>query len=327
LDEKADTSLYNWKNINSLLACGAAVENICVAAQGRGLQADVRLLPNGSGSPPLATIVLTRDEKSEPGGAPGKRELALWQRHTNTLFFDQAPLSESALGSLEQSIAAFPDVRLHLVTAPDGKDRAYQAAACAEQVRFARRDLHEYLHRMIRWNEQEAQTDRTGYTLASMGACGIGETFFRVTRRWGVMSAMNRIGAYKDQAKRANLGLLRSAAVGLLSVKKGTEAALLAAGRAMEALWLNATELGLDLQPHTSIGCFHWAWHTGGREQFTANEQQTLARAFELLQAAFPDVKLADAGDEFGIFLFRVGKGEPVHGYTLRRPVDQTLVD
>lgn len=319
LDDRADTSLYDWHNLNSLLACGAALENMLIAAQGRGLSTDITEYPDPSQPLLLARLTLARPAQS--GAAPGwghPLEEAIWRRHTNTLMFADGPATPAAVQTLQDAIGGFPQTELHLATTPEQRQRVFTAASTAEQVRFARQDLHEQLHRMIRWSDQDAVADPTGYTLPSMGACGIGETFFRVTRRWSVMRLMNRFGANRDQAKRACLGLLHCAASGLLTIDGAAETGWLAGGRALERLWLAATQQGLDLQPHSAITVFDWIWRHGDHALFSETQQATLVKAFRAYQDAFPDAGL-DNPDIRGIFLFRVGFGEPVRGYTLRR--------
>lgn len=320
LDDRADGSLYGWRNLNATLACGAALENMVVAAKGRGLAVAIKEFPDSSHPRHVAHVEFSRQEQGKDELRPWWEHLeeSIWRRHTNTLMFKEAPLDADALNALETAIKGFPQVSLHMALSHEEKQRVFVAASTAEQVRFARRDLHEQLHRMIRWSKVEAEKNRTGYTLPSMGACGIGETFFRVTRPWAVMRLMNSLGAYKDQAKRACLGLLNCSAVGLLVVNGSTSNEILASGRALERLWLTATNLGLDLQPHSVITLFHWIWQDGGRSRFSRSHQEILDRAFRLYGDAFPDAGIR-TGPSRGIFLFRVGKGEPVHGYTLRQ--------
>lgn len=320
LDDKADTSLYDWHNLNSTLACGAALENMVIAAQGRGLSATVTARPDPARPLLLARLTLTRDDAGTQaeGDWGHPLEEAIWRRHTNTLMFDESPPEPASLQALRDAVGPFPGVSLHFASTPEGRKKVFEAASTAEQVRFGRQDLHEQLHRMIRWNDAEVEAAPTGYTLPSMGACGVGEAFFRVTRRWPVMRLMNLLGANRDQAKRASLGLLHCSACGLLTVQGETGDDWLAAGRAMERLWLSATALGLDLQPHCTIAVFDWILKDRGETVFDAGERAVIQRGLELYREAFPALG-GDSGGETGVFLFRIGQGPAVRGYTPRR--------
>ena len=324
LDKQADSSFYNWNDNLSTMACGAVIENMRIALEGRGLAHTIETFPEGEDSSVLARITLGQSTQMHEIGAIHSLESAIWRRHTNTLEFNSDPLTDAQKKRLFDSLESASGIKLYLLEKESEKHKAFLAASCAEQVRFARKDLHRHLHSLIRWTEVDAETDKTGLTLPSMGACGIGETFFRITRTWPVMKVMNLFGAYKSQASRACMGLLHCSAVGLLSVKQGGKTGLLEAGRQMQRLWLTTTALGLDLQPHTSLTLFNWAWHSGGAGLYTPWEQRILRKAFQLYCEAFPEI--TDNASESGIFLFRVGQGPAVRGYTLRKDVSQLML-
>lgn len=317
LDCSRDQSFYDWGRFNSLLACGAAVRNIQIAAKCRGIQTSSEFFPNATDQSVIASIALSFGNAAIPDEMDLAMETSIWTRHTNTLFFDNTPLASNELENLINPINGNSGISLQLLSGAKDKEKVFSAAAYAEQIRFSRRDLHEQLHRMIRWNDQQAYADKTGYTLPSMGACGFGKNFFRITKPWKMMQLMNCFGAYKSQAKRACQGLTHCAAIGLLTVKGQTSYDLLNAGLTVQDIWLRTTALGLDLQAHNTIMQFYWAWILGGAKLYSAKEQQTLETAFQLLADAFPSINFESG--EMGVFLFRVGRGEPVKGYTLRR--------
>lgn len=319
LDCSRDRSFYDWGYFNSLLACGAAIKNIMIAASGRSIQRRVEYREVIADENVVASIKLGFEQSTEASEVDVKLEKALWTRHTNPLMFDIEQPNADILQALKQSVVDIPGISLHFLTDADDKDKVFGAASCAEQIRFSRRDLHEQLYRMIRWNDREAYSEKTGYTLPSMGVCGYGKSFFRITRPWLMMRIMNFFGAHQNQAKRACQGLIHCGAIGLLTVKGKTHRDLLVAGETMQALWLRATLAGLDLQPHNSIAQFYWAWKLGGAALFSAQEQQILNTAFKRYIAAFPDADLNDG--EMGVFLFRIGKGACTYGYTLRKDI------
>ncbi|OQW74682.1 MAG: hypothetical protein BVN35_09985 [Proteobacteria bacterium ST_bin11] len=317
LDCSRDQSFYDWGHFNSLLACGAALKNIQLAAKCRGIQTFTHFSPNAADQAIVARIGLTFENPSPPHAIDLATEQCIWTRHTNTLLFENTPLANNEWNSLITSINSDSGLSLHLLSSAADKEKVFSAAACAEQLRFSRRELHEQLHRMIRWNDQQARADKTGYTLPSMGACGFGKSFFRITKPWKMMQLMNCFGAYKNQAQRACQGLTHCAAIGLLTVKGQTSQDLLSGGVALQDIWLKTTALGLDLQAHNAILQFYWAWRLGGAKLYSVKEQQILETAFQLLAESFPSINF-DNG-EMGVFLFRVGRGPSVHGYTLRQ--------
>lgn len=320
LDDSRDRTLFDWGHFNSLLACGACVENILIAAKSRGIAASVELLPDPTNQKLVAAVELCFEKTLMPNQQAGNElEQAIWKRHTNSLMFENSQLAVDHRDSLFDSIPGDSAITLHLLEGQESKEKVFSAVSLAEQVRFSRRDLHEQLHRMIRWNEKQAYANKTGYTLPSMGVCGFGKTFFRMTRSWTVMRVLNFFGAYRNQASRASQGLLHCSAIGLLTVKGNSEEDLLKAGQVMEGLWLKAAALGLDLQPLNSIIQFHWA-NKFGEQLFAQKEKMILATSIGLLSDIF-SVDL-NHGEQLGVFLFRVGNGEPAYGFTLREDIE-----
>lgn len=321
LDCSRDRSFYDWGHFNSLLACGAALKNILVAADGRGIPTHVQYQQAIAEQALVASITFAFDKISKPTDTSIALEKAIWTRHTNPLMYDDAPLSADELRTLKTSIDDTPNVSLLFLTDEDKKEKVFAAASCAEQLRFSRRDLHEQLYRMIRWNDDEARSEKTGYTLPSMGVCGFGKVFFRITQPWPVMKMMNFLGIYKSHARRACQGLTHCGAIGLLTLNndRQTSKDLLDAGVALQTIWLTATTNGLNLQPHNSIVQFNWAWKLGGATLFSLREQSILESAFKQYTEVFSDAELNRG--KIGVFLFRIGRGEATAGYTLRKDV------
>ncbi len=321
LDDSRDQSLYDWGHFNSLLACGAVIENILLAAKGQGINTRVHLLPDPSQPLLLGNVKISPTESEPVTPDDLALEQGLWQRHTNALLFENRPITSHQFVELQSSCSPYDKVNCYFSGDESSKQKTFAATSTAEQIRFSRKDLHEQLHRMIRWTEEEARSLPTGYTLPSMGVCGIGKTFFRITRPWNLMKLMNYFGAAKNQAYRANLGLLNCGAIGLITTNGNTPKDLLSAGRALERLWIKANLLGLNLQPHNTVLQFEWIRKNGGRREFSAVENSILDKALVHLRGAFPILK--DSPIENGVFLFRIGHGPPPLGYTLR--IDPTM--
>ncbi|MGY6276123.1 hypothetical protein [Methylomonas sp. MgM2] len=320
LDDSRDRSLYDWGHFNSMLACGAAIRNIEIAAQGRGISTRIEWLSEVNGDNlVVATIWLNFSTATYPSEHDLAIEKAIWIRHTNTSMFDNNPLADFELAALTAAIDYQDGVGLQLLTSQKDKENVFRAAARAEQIRFSRKDLHEQLHKMIRWNDKDAYADKTGYTLPSMGVCGFGKAFFWMSKAWCMMRVMNLLGVDRSQAGRACAGLMHCGVIGLLTVRASSSYDLLRAGNALESIWLEMTASGLAVQPHNSILQFYWAWKFGQEDIYNVREREVLNEAFVMLSEVFSSLKLGK--DRFGVFLFRVGKGGNVKGFTLREDV------
>jgi len=322
LNPDADQSLFDYNNINSTIACGATVENIMIAAQAKDLSPRLTVLPDSTEQADLiATINLDFDkEVRDEDSGEHNLESSIWSRHTNTLMYQSTPLQSSVQSSLLQSVSHFKQTKLYLVDSDKDKHIVFNAYSKADIIRFSRHDLHTRLYKIIRWNDIKAQQDKTGFTPASMGLCGIGEKLFQLTRSWYLMRFLNIFGMADNFAQRANEGLLHCSAIGLITVKGIDSGHLVEAGRAMQRLWLTANSMGLALQPLNSLLLFNCIKQDSKSSAFDAKEKKIIDQAMQSLSDSFSALN-TDNNHEIGAFLFRVGIGESVQGFSLRESV------
>lgn len=124
-----------------------------VGQKARGIQACVVLLPDATNSSVVANVHLDFEKARTSSLSDQGLEKAIWERHTNTLMFENRSLSNLESDALAASINDNSGIGLHILTKDEDKEKVFTAAALAEQIRFSRRDLHEQLHRMIRWTD------------------------------------------------------------------------------------------------------------------------------------------------------------------------------
>ncbi len=196
---------------------GCALENLVIAADHFGFQADVSTSPAG------ARVELA------PGGGHGLDPdlfRAIPHRRTCRTPFDGRPLSEDELQAL-WTCADFVDVRLDLTDDPALLRRARRLTVLGDMELFAD---PAWRAETARWFGQGALT--TAWPVEAVGK---------------VM--MSRFNLAKSTA-RGDARLLRtSPLLGMLSVRERRPEAEILAGRALERLWLKATSLGLAFQP------------------------------------------------------------------------------
>jgi len=319
LDPTADTSLYDWDNANSTMACGAVLHNIYIAAVARGLSPQILKQPNASQPLWMGRVVLDFNQVTESLNQHDLLlERSIWLRHTNTLLYKNDELEKSQQQTLANTLNNHPDTSLHFITSDIDKQRLFEAISLTEEIRFSRQDLHDYLHSMIRWTEKDEQLYKTGYTLPSMGICGVGKFVFQATKSWPIMRFLNRFGSAANLAKRASEGVTHCSAVGLITMSASgdTDNDYLEAGQAMESVWLAANKLGLDLHPFNTLLMFSFALKQDP-SLFSKSEGEKIEQTMQLVQGVYDSVNWER--DEVAVFLFRIGKGEAVSGYSLRK--------
>lgn len=302
----ADPSFFNVNQAASRLACGAAAENIVLAATRFGLSSSVVCQAD------RARIALTPS-----GVAESPLQRFIWTRHTNRTPYSCLPLPDQAREALHKSIEDVPGTRLILVREKQALATLARIIREADLIRFQRRDLHTHFMAMVRFTREAALDSRTGLPLKNLEAGPAGDIFLRTCRPWPMMRAASLIGLDRVAAGMAAKGLRECAAAGLLVCKDFTPDRQILAGRALERLWLTTAREGLSFQPMTAITLFRLRWDWGLKEHFSMAHQQRLGQLWPL----YDDLFRTEAG-EMPVMLFRLGYGSPAACRTLRRIPD-----
>ncbi|MBI5894629.1 MAG: ThiF family adenylyltransferase [Desulfobacterales bacterium] len=308
LDPAADDSFFNVAQIASWIGCGAAVENLVLAAGRCGLDARV----TATAAHPKSLDI----DVAATGGAEDPLQRFIWERHTNRTLYDGSPLEPDEPRQIEAA-AAVHGARLLLLSDKQQIREAARLVSTADLIRSSHRGLHEHLMAMIRFTSQEALAKRDGFPLKTLEAGPAGEWLLRHTRPWPVMAALNRLGLGKMISKISYQGMCSASAIGLLKVSGRTPSDFIQGGRALERVWLTAARLGLDFQPMTAITLFRLRWLLDGKSAFSPIHQSLLQTLWPRYERLF---QVAD-DRESHVMLFRIGHGRPVACRTLRKPL------
>jgi hypothetical protein len=243
IDVLADTS----RNLGAIdpylremhIGLGCAIENIALAAPGRGFGASVTLMPDPDNAMHVGRIDLNSD-------APPASDLAraIPDRHTNRGRYDAArPVPLDVLRALEAE--AGPDVAVLWFTAPADRRRVGDLIVRATEAVVADAGQSEASARWLRFDWGQVQRLRDGLTIDATVPAG----FMRVAAKMLPAPGAAAADRYWLQATREQT-VPSAAGFGLLAVADARDAvARLQAGRAWQRLHLRATLLGLALQP------------------------------------------------------------------------------
>jgi hypothetical protein len=318
LQPEADHSLFNVNQCASLIACGAALENLLIAASRYGLEGDVVYRPEGDKGNCLARIQLHCTGIEED---PLQR--FIWERHTNRTRYRQEPLPAKAMIALINSLDHCPEMELKLFRSPEDIRTIAGLVYQADRARVMQRGLHEQLMRMIRFTEDEMLQKRDGFPLKNLEAGWGGELFLRLTRNWSTMRIFNRLGLSRIVPLIAYQGIRNASLVGLLKCPDTRSETLIKGGRALERLWLTTTRMGLSFQPMTAITLFWMRWRMNQLDGLGVQQARSLQALWHAYQDIF-DVK--PNSPEGHVMLFRIGVGHPIACRTLRKPPEACLL-
>ncbi|MGQ9505958.1 MAG: ThiF family adenylyltransferase [Thermogutta sp.] len=313
LEPERDRSFFNVEQVASVIACGAAAENIRIAATLFGLDTHLEVCVDATAESMCARLVL------EPSNIIACDPLHdwLWKRHTNRKPFLGTRVSPIVVESLLRACDVRSGAQLHVVQEKKRLKDLARLVYLVDRIRTEDRRLHEHLHHMIRRSTTEAMRTRDGLPLKNLEVGRAGEVFLRLSRPWAVMSVLNRLGAARAVALHSAQAMRQAAAAGLLTVSGTAPQDFFHGGRSMQRIWLTATAYGLAFQPMTAVTFFWTRYQREGFSSFLPKHRRLLERAFALYHDLFPDVDFSRAGHAM---LFRLGYALPISTPTLRRP-------
>lgn len=312
LDPKRDNPILNFKLSGTYIAHGALIENIVLAAPLSGLAADVRLLPDPAD--PLCTAEIAFSPSSAPADP---LSAAIRERHTNRKPYANRSVGPETLAAFSGAARSVPGVRLFLTEDRAALNAVAGASAIMEQVALETPALRGLFVSDILWSDEDNRSGKQGLYIKTMELPPPARFLMRRLSRPAVARFADALGFAKI-ARFANTKLYASAPVmGLVTISEESPSAYLAAGRAFQRVWLEATHRDLAFHPVTGI-----LFLARSAERGTA--EGLLPRHLAPIREANAEIKKRFGAMEHDIpaMLFRAGYAKPATARSFRRPPD-----
>jgi len=256
LDLRIDASrsgrVSDTRYVLSDLACGTCLENMIIRARSLGHAAELQIFPRQDDELWVAHIHWHRDpdcDRPEPLAA------AIRERHTDRSFPWRGPVDPGTRARLDAQAEVIPGQRLYWPQTSPEKKTALEIIRQAEALRFKSPTLHAELFSSIRFSGGWHTACDEGLAPAALAVEPPLRPFFQALRRPAVMGMFNRLGASSVLGWRsAWLPIRLSPGLCLIVIPSTTRAQVLAGGRALQRVWLQATLEGLSVQPYAAPG-------------------------------------------------------------------------
>ncbi|HET7370543.1 MAG TPA: hypothetical protein VFK45_06870 [Gammaproteobacteria bacterium] len=248
IDPRRSGGISDARHVLSDLAVGACLENILIRGRSLGFEADVQLFPTDDELWP-AWLTWKRADKLDEDLAA-----AIPDRHTDRRFPWRGPISAADRARLADR-AVEADAELRWLDDKPLRRQALRVLRRAETLRFKSPRLHAELFSSVRFDVGWHAAAPEGLPPAALAVGAPIRPLFQALRRPGLMAALNRVGgAHLLGFRSAALPARLSPGLGLICTAGTERAHVIAAGRALERLWLEATRQGLALQPFAAAG-------------------------------------------------------------------------
>ncbi|MDX9708227.1 MAG: hypothetical protein RBT64_01620 [Trichloromonas sp.] len=305
-----DTSLYNHAQRASLLAHGALLENLAIAAPGLGLRVEIRLFPDPAAPEHVAEVLFA-------DGDTAKDPLNDWieRRCTNRKKYVPIPLTEFQRRELVAAPADGAVARVHLAHEPGEVRTLAGLLAKNDRLVFENRNLHAFLFDHLRWSDEEARTTGDGMDIKTLELAPPDRLAFPLLKHWPLVGFLNRLGLPHLIEHTALKLLGSSAGIAGVSLPDLEPATLVRGGRGMQRFWLQATALGLAVQPVAGLALLVQRLRSGNNDELDEAQRALVTEVGAGLDGVF-----GNAGHPL-VMCFRLGTCAPPSARALRRPV------
>lgn len=252
IDAERSGRVSDTRYVLSDLAAGACLENIIVRGRSLGYAADLQIFPQHDDALWFARLHWRRDPESIP------REplaTAIEQRHTDRHFPWRGPITSDTQARLTAQAELIPGQRLWWPRTSGERETTLSVIRQAETLRFRSPTLHAELFSSVRFSAGWHATCEEGLAPAALAVEPPMRPIFQAMRRPAVMRTFNRLGAAAMLGWRsAWLPIRLSPGLCLIVIPSTSRSDVLAGGRALQRVWLQATLDGLSVQPYAAAG-------------------------------------------------------------------------
>ena len=309
-DPDSDTSLYNLKQRASLIAHGALLETIRLAAPSVGLQSTQQLLPDPKNINYIARLSFNE-------GPTTKSDLfkAIPKRHTNRERYQPVKISD---GQIEgwRNLAKRSGEKVWIGHQSEQIFHLAELLSINDRLVFEVADLHRFLFEQIRWSDNDAQKTGDGLDIKTLGLNTMDRLSFPFLKNHGLISILNKVGFSRIVQLKSGQLLKTASAIAVVTIPGTAAEDYILGGMLWQRLLLQLASDGLNAQPIAGLACLIQA----GSEnllsgKITQNQKKQLSSARKEL------LKLTGCDDSSAIIaMFRIGLGPQVTR-SLRRPL------
>jgi hypothetical protein len=309
-----DHSLYGWGDRASYVAIGAAIENISIAASNRGYETIIELLPDEHDPLHAARVKLIKNTEA----IEDPLEPYIARRTTNRKKYSKKTVSTQDINTLKKvaEVIGYGEV-LFTADTKDAKTLG-EVGAYNERIMLNNPILHKFFFSHINWTKSEDDAKKIGFFVDTLELPAPAKIGFSIMRSWNRARMLNQFFHLNKLVSVQNAKVYSSSGVfGIIVSPTESASDALQAGRVVERVWLEATRLGLSIQPVVGLLYFALRVHSGNAEGFSEIN-------IALIEKGYEDVKkIFGLGDAGSYFMFRIGYSDAPSARSTRFSVDE----
>jgi len=295
-----DTTLFNFQQHGSLIAHGALIENIVIAAKAHGYTAHVSLFPDQQEPRHIASVALQVTILAD-------KDILydyIRARATNRKPYKKTPLESQHRERLLATLSGNNAGEIRFIEERSEIESLAGIFTLNEVLLFQNFHMHQSLFPHILWNAKEDAEKKLGLYLKTFELPPPAQSMFRLFRHWPIANLLARIGFPKVIAQQNKKLYAASSAIGAILLQDEKPRNFIEGGRVLQRMWLQAAKDGLSVQPVTGLLYLARRAATETDLHFTEAERILLLDAHEQIR------KIFEVKDETMMMTFRIGYGE-----------------
>ena len=189
---------YNYKQLASYIAHGAAFENMRVAAPVYGYRASKTMFPK-----PVEPNYVARIDFQKTNPQKDTLYQAVLKRATNRKPYEARPLGEEARAIFSNLRVENSGVELFFTEEAASIKKLAEVGGTNERVMLENRAFHDYFFAHLNWTRKEDDRKRYGFYIKTLELPPPAQVMFRIIKRWPVCKTFNKLGFAKMAAGQA----------------------------------------------------------------------------------------------------------------------------
>jgi len=321
-DEFRSFSFGDFNNMASFISFGAAYENLYLQAINRGVEPQLEFMPNPPGKKLVAAIRFTTLTDDTSLALLKPLQTGIKKRHTNRNPAAKTEISASALDQLTALAQSIPGAKVGWFKNAADLDALAEIIGACDRIRLLNKEgHHDFVHHEMRWTSEEAEKTKDGIDIKTLGLSNSQLAALGVIKSEHVVSTINELGGGKALDMLAKRTVAAASALCLITMPAYNPENFFNGGRAMERLWLGATNLHIAVHPLISpLYIFPRVVYGNG----AGLTDQNIAELKELIKKFAAITGMRDS--RAGVFLAKVAIADEPALKSLRLPVEQVLV-
>lgn len=320
--EKSRTlSFGDFKDIASYLGLGAALENLELCARQKNIGTVLHLFPLQDTNKLVAAIQFSA-AVNDTLYQPQKLVRYIHERFTNRNLGERTPIAPKIYDSLKKAVSSVPGAELIIKSHPGELDEFADIIGAADRLRLLHPDGHyEFYNKELRWDSEHSRVTADGIDISTVDISPSEVVGLKLVKDPLVSQLLVEWRAGKGLERVARKSIAAASAVGLVLMPQFSSLDYLLGGRAVQRLWLSATEHSVSLQPMVAATLHFARLNHGngeGMPDFMKEEFKILYKRFEQL---IPEIKGREE-----VFLFRLCMAEKPSVRSYRYALDKVLV-